>query len=133
MDLAADLRGGPSIPHKTSHGTQMKASFLLLGIFAASVSAFTPSVAHAASVTQARVPAQPIVMAAKKGGVKQTSSSFGGSGAGGRRAPGAGQTVGGVIESVGTVSDFIAGEGITAPKVLIPLWLLFVGHSLGAF
>ena len=77
------------------------------------------------------------MMAARKkkktAGVSQTSSSFSGGGKGGKRAPGASQTVGGVIQSAGDVSDFIGGEGITTAKILIPLWLLFVGHSIGLF
>ena len=46
---------------------------------------------------------------------------------------GAGDTVGGVIESAGFAADFLTGEGVTPAKVLIPLWGPFVGHSLGLF
>ena len=102
-----------------------------------SANAFAPTAAPAVSVVQARVTSEPIVMmAARKkarAGVTQKSSSFGGGGKGGKRKTGAGDTVGGVIGSAGDVGDFLTGEGLTAGKILIPLWALFVGHSLGVF
>ena len=67
----------------------------------------------------------------KKVPVKKSSSSFGGDGSGGKRAPGASQTTTGVIEQVGFVGDFFTGEGLNTVKILIPLWALFVAHSIG--
>ena len=102
-----------------------------------SANAFAPTAAPAVSVAQARVTSEPIVMRAERkkarAGVTQKSSSFGGGGKGGKRKTGAGDTVGGVIGSAGDVGDFLTGEGLTAGKILIPLWALFVGHSLGVF
>lgn len=67
----------------------------------------------------------------KKVPAKKSSSSFGGDGRGGKRAPGASQTTTGVIEQVGFVGDFFTGEGLNTAKILIPLWALFVAHSIG--
>ena len=78
--------------------------------------------------------AETIVMGARRGKkvpVKKSSSSFGGDGSGGKRAPGASQTTTGVIEQVGFVGDFFTGEGLNTVKILIPLWALFVAHSIG--
>ena len=75
-------------------------------------------------------------MAARKkktAGPTRVSSNFGGGGKGGKRATGASQTVGGVIDSAGVAADYFTGEGLTNTKILIPLWALFVGHSIGLF
>ena len=75
-------------------------------------------------------------MAARKkktAGPTRVSSNFGGGGKGGKRPTGASQTVGGVIDSAGVAADYFTGEGLTNTKILIPLWALFVGHSIGLF
>mmetsp|Transcript_9580 Transcript_9580/g.19377 ORF Transcript_9580/g.19377 Transcript_9580/m.19377 type:complete len:115 (-) Transcript_9580:168-512(-) len=109
--------------------------FLVAAVIASTASAFAPTTAPVGLVQLRSAPETIVMMAARKkaAGVKKSSSSFGGSGKGGKRAPGASQTVAGVVESAGEVGDFLTGEGLTAAKILIPLWALFVGHSIGLF